>query len=144
MHCTPLKLHSLKRTYPVAADATGGVRKTHAVNHVLWSGWPDKNIPATSTGAIQMMMRVRRYKSVVIHCSAGVGRTGTILCLDSAISALLQGEDVSVFNIVRKMRQQRYLACQTDLQYLYIHRCLVSFATSKKVRLFLGLATSSC
>ena len=51
---------------------------------------------------------------------AGVGRTGTIIALEIALNTLLAGRELSVWNIVRQLRSQRYKACQTVTQYLYI------------------------
>ncbi|KAI6205529.1 hypothetical protein M3Y94_00802400 [Aphelenchoides besseyi] len=99
----------------------GGVRK-HTVNHVLWSEWPDKGVPLTSTGALRLIFRTQTFSPSVVHCSAGVGRTGTIVALECCMRVLNAGNELSVYNVVKILRSQRFLACQTDLQYLYVHR----------------------
>ena len=69
----------------------------------------------------------------IIHCSAGVGRTGTIVALELCMRTLGAGSELSVYNIVKELRSRRYLACQTSHQYLYIHRALLQYITSKNV-----------
>uniref|UniRef100_A0A915D3S0 Tyrosine-protein phosphatase domain-containing protein n=1 Tax=Ditylenchus dipsaci TaxID=166011 RepID=A0A915D3S0_9BILA len=46
---------------------------------------------------------------------------------------LLAGREVSIYNVLKEIRSKRYLACQTDLQYLYVHRAILAYITSKKV-----------
>ncbi|KAI1705810.1 protein-tyrosine phosphatase domain-containing protein [Ditylenchus destructor] len=105
----------------------------HIVVHVHWTGWPDKSVPASSTGAIRAIVRTQNFSPLVVHCSAGVGRTGTIVVIEAALRMLLAGREVSIYNVVKEVRSQRYMACQTDLQYLYIHRAIIAYITSKNV-----------
>lgn len=59
----------------------------------------------------------------VVHCSAGVGRTGTLLALDVGIQGLLQGESkIDVLRIVSTLRQDRPGMVQTKDQYRFIHQ----------------------
>uniref|UniRef100_A0A1I7RR96 Protein-tyrosine phosphatase n=1 Tax=Bursaphelenchus xylophilus TaxID=6326 RepID=A0A1I7RR96_BURXY len=126
----------LYTTLIVKAKGSDGTDKSHYVNHVLWSGWPDKAVPLTASGALALIMKTWTYSPAVVHCSAGVGRTGTIVALEACLRQLLSGEELSVYNIVKNLRNRRYLACQTDLQYLYIHMGLLTYITSKNVSPF--------
>ncbi|KAI6173350.1 Tyrosine-protein phosphatase non-receptor type 9 [Aphelenchoides besseyi] len=127
----------------------GGVRK-HTVNHVLWSEWPDKisairiRVPLTSTGALRLIFRTQTFSPSVVHCSAGVGRTGTIVALECCMRVLNAGNELSVYNVVKILRSQRFLACQTDLQYLYVHRYVPSdyYNTTPGLRSILAFITS--
>ncbi|TKR78005.1 hypothetical protein L596_018882 [Steinernema carpocapsae] len=110
----------------------GGIRR-HTVNHVLWNGWPDKGVPLSSTGALRLIFRTQTLSPAVIHCSAGVGRTGTIVALEICMRTLNAGSELSVYNVIKELRSRRYLACQTDLQYLYVHRAILAFVTSKNI-----------
>jgi len=109
-----------------------GVRK-HTVNHVLWDGWPDKGVPLSTTGALRLIFRTQTLSPAVVHCSAGVGRTGTIVGLECCMRVMNAGNELSVYNVVKELRSRRFLACQTDLQYLYIHRAILAFITSKNI-----------
>ena len=66
----------------------------------------------------------------VVHCSAGVGRTGTLIALDIGIQGILQGDSkIDVLRIVSTMRQDRPGMVQTKDQYKYIHQvlCMCAF-----------------
>ncbi|KHN77347.1 Tyrosine-protein phosphatase non-receptor type 9 [Toxocara canis] len=110
-----------------------GGERTQIVRHVLWNGWPDKGVPRSTTGALRLIIRTQTLSPVIVHCSAGVGRTGTIVALDACMRVLSSGRPLSVQQIVKDLRSCRYLACQTDLQYLYIHRAIIAYVESKKV-----------
>lgn len=59
----------------------------------------------------------------VVHCSAGVGRTGTLLALDIGIQSLLQGDTkVDILRIISTLRQDRHGMVQTKDQYRFIHQ----------------------
>ena len=66
----------------------------------------------------------------VVHCSAGVGRTGTLIALDIGIQALLQGESkLDILRIVSTLRQDRPGMVQTKDQYRFIHQVMKYFVT---------------
>ena len=59
----------------------------------------------------------------IVHCSAGVGRTGTLLALDIGIQGILQGDSkIDVLRIVSMMRQDRPGMVQTKDQYRFVHQ----------------------
>ncbi|KAH7728033.1 Protein T27A3.5 [Aphelenchoides avenae] len=117
----------------VTGTGHDGTKREHTVNHVLWSGWPDKGVPLSSVGAIRVVLRTQTYSPCIVHCSAGVGRTGTIVAIEASLRILDAGSELSVYNVIVELRKRRYLACQTDLQYLYVHRALIAFIASKGV-----------
>lgn len=63
----------------------------------------------------------------------GIGRTGTIVGLEVANQMFDHGEKVSMREIVQEMRKQRHGSVQTDIQYVYMHRCIVGLSENKKV-----------
>jgi protein tyrosine phosphatase len=69
----------------------------------------------------------------------GVGRTGTVVAIEACLRMLLAGLEVSVYNVLKEIRSKRYYACQTDLQYLYVHRAILAYITSKKVGFLIRL-----
>ncbi|KAI6228946.1 Receptor-type tyrosine-protein phosphatase epsilon [Aphelenchoides fujianensis] len=65
--------------------------------------------------------------SVVFHCSAGIGRTGTIVGVELAIQTLLRNECPSMVDLVHRLREKRLYSVQTDTQYVFIYKLLLSF-----------------
>ncbi len=56
-----------------------------------------------------------------MHCSAGVGRTGTFIASDMCWDLLQKNPDPNVVEIVKKIRTQRYVMVQTVAQFQLIH-----------------------
>ena len=99
--------------------------------------WPDNKAPVdlvdcTAFNRINYLIlkieKDRRLKNpsgrVLVHCSAGIGRTGTMIALYTVIEQIkFQGEPalVSVFGVVRRLREQRWNAVRNGLQYRYIY-----------------------
>ena len=80
----------------------------NAVNH----GTPNKEVP------------------IVIHCSAGVGRTGTYIAIDTLVKqALDMGGELDVDKVIASMRERRNYMVQTEVQYMFIYRCVLDGLT---------------
>uniref|UniRef100_A0A0K0DAI8 Protein-tyrosine phosphatase n=1 Tax=Angiostrongylus cantonensis TaxID=6313 RepID=A0A0K0DAI8_ANGCA len=114
----------------------------HTVEHFHWTDWPDRGVPRTTTLAIfRILRRVNRLTPCVVHCSAGIGRTGTVVGIDMVYRRLERGEkDVSEYMIkkylaylVTELREMRHGAVQMDCQYVYMHRILLVVAENLKV-----------
>jgi protein tyrosine phosphatase len=94
--------------------------------------WVDKSAPTTDLISIFHLINQVNLKNpgntpIVIHCSAGVGRTGTYIAIDAMIEMLQSEEKIDVFNFVRKLREKRPSLVQTLSQYVYIHEALNEF-----------------
>ncbi|PIO56168.1 hypothetical protein TELCIR_22437, partial [Teladorsagia circumcincta] len=65
---------------------------------------------------------------IIIHCSAGIGRTGSMVLLETAMEVLARGEVLGEMNgYLQELRKQRNNSIQTDQQYLYVHQVLLTF-----------------
>lgn len=100
--------------------------ETRQVTHLWWRDWPDKGVPKTANGIGHYIdaARASREESggpVVIHCSAGVGRTGCFLGIDYCMKQFDATETIDILGCVCKMRQSRGLTVQTASQYRFIH-----------------------
>ncbi|XP_040007691.1 tyrosine-protein phosphatase non-receptor type 18 isoform X2 [Xiphias gladius] len=89
--------------------------------------WPDHDVPYQATGVLDLLERARNSQGthtspVLIHCSAGCGRTGVICALDYIHDLLVTKvtEDFSIMKIVLELRRQRPSAVQTRDQYQFI------------------------
>lgn len=104
---------------------------TREVLHFNFTAWPDHGVPESADHLIKFVQAVRRVKKtdgkpIVVHCSAGVGRTGTFIALDTLMSQMETSDEVDIFGLIRSMRMNRCLMVQTEIQYVYIHQCIMA------------------
>ena len=87
------------------------------VQHFQFLSWPDHGVPKFSTALISFIRRLRQYhnpqSAMLVHCSAGVGRTGAFILLDSMLEKIASESSVNVYECLTKMRQQRIHLVQT-------------------------------
>lgn len=71
-------------------------------------------------------------RPIVVHCSAGVGRSGTFIALDRILQQIKKDDPVDIFGIVYAMRKERVWMVQTEQQYICIHQCLLAVLEGKE------------
>ncbi|XP_052762197.1 receptor-type tyrosine-protein phosphatase S-like [Mya arenaria] len=104
------------------------------LHHFQFTAWSNKDTPDDVTSIIEFRQKVNALSttfdgSVIVHCSAGVGRTGTYIALDILTN---EGEAEGAIDIpgcVLNMRQNRPSMIQTLSQYKYLHQALVHSLT---------------
>nr|XP_036860605.1 receptor-type tyrosine-protein phosphatase C [Manis javanica] len=102
------------------------------VTHVQFTSWPDHGVPEDPHLLLKLRRRVNAFSNffsgpVVVHCSAGVGRTGTYIGIDAMLEGLEAENKVDVYGYVVKLRRQRCLMVQVEAQYILIHQALVEY-----------------
>ncbi|XP_065410458.1 receptor-type tyrosine-protein phosphatase C isoform X2 [Chrysemys picta bellii] len=102
------------------------------VTHIQFTSWPDHGVPEDPHLLLKLRRRVNALSNffsgpVVIHCSAGVGRTGTYIAIDAMLEGLEVEGRVDVYGYVVKLRRQRCLMVQVEAQYILIHQALVEY-----------------
>ncbi|KAL3051374.1 hypothetical protein OYC64_001598 [Pagothenia borchgrevinki] len=102
------------------------------VKHFHFTAWPNHGVPQGTEVLIQFRGLVRRHierdgagAPTVVHCSAGVGRTGTIMALDVLLQQLEKERVVGINGFVHKMRLSRPHMVQTESQYVFLHHCIM-------------------
>ncbi|CAD7082783.1 unnamed protein product [Hermetia illucens] len=95
--------------------------------------WKDFMAPEHPHGIIKFIRQINAVYSVqrgpiLVHCSAGVGRTGTLVALDSLTQQLEEEGQVSIFNTVCDLRHQRNFLVQSLKQYIFLYRALLDIA----------------
>ncbi|XP_051524596.1 tyrosine-protein phosphatase non-receptor type 18-like isoform X2 [Myxocyprinus asiaticus] len=103
--------------------------ETRKVSHFQYTSWPDRGIPNIPDGILGMMELTRQKQSnqtdpIVIHCSAGCGRTGVICAIDYVNDLLLAqqiNKDFNILDLVLELRRQRPSAVQTKEQYGFVY-----------------------
>lgn len=112
--------------------------ETRAVRHFHFTAWPDHGVPETTELLISFRHLVRehmnqysRHSPTVVHCSAGVGRTGTFIAIDRLIFQIERENTVDVFGIVHDLRMHRPLMVQTEDQYVFLNQCALDIIRSR-------------
>ncbi|KAK0406866.1 hypothetical protein QR680_018857 [Steinernema hermaphroditum] len=96
--------------------------ETRGIDHRQWVTWPDKTVPRTLDTVFKLLSLIRDRKTpTLVHCSAGIGRTGTLVSIDVLYRYLMMNKPMSLKTIVENLRNQRGQAVQTEDQYLFIH-----------------------
>ncbi|PSN57248.1 hypothetical protein C0J52_02540 [Blattella germanica] len=106
-----------------------GDRK-RTISHLHFREWPDFGVPQSTDFMLQFCQTMRHHAMaaeiglILVHCSAGVGRTGTLIALDILLQHISENKKVDIFGTVFKLREQRINMVQTEGQYTYIYRCI--------------------
>ncbi|XP_043986456.1 receptor-type tyrosine-protein phosphatase C isoform X3 [Gambusia affinis] len=100
------------------------------VTHIQFMSWPDHGVPGEPHLLLKLRRRVNAFKNVfsgpiVVHCSAGVGRTGTYIGIDAMMEGLEAEGRMDIYGYVVRLRRQRCLMVQVEAQYILIHQALL-------------------
>lgn len=101
------------------------------MRHFHFTTWPDFGVPNPPQTLIRFVRCFREriateQRPIVVHCSAGVGRSGTFIALDRILQSINHSDVVDIFGIVYAMRKERVWMVQTEQQYICIHQCLLA------------------
>ncbi|XP_071952014.1 tyrosine-protein phosphatase non-receptor type 13-like isoform X2 [Antedon mediterranea] len=95
------------------------------VSHLNLTTWPDHGVPATSIHLlryIKYMRKIHQMGPIVVHCSAGIGRTGTLITIDTMMNLIDRNEKFDIYDIVKELRSQRHGMIQTKDQYIFCYK----------------------
>ncbi|KAG8193889.1 hypothetical protein JTE90_011449 [Oedothorax gibbosus] len=118
--------------------------QSRVVRHFHFTTWPDFGVPEPPQVLVKFVRTFRERmgapdsKPIVVHCSAGVGRSGTFIALDRVLQDLQKQDFVDIFGIVHDMRRERVWMVQNEQQYICIHQCLMCVLDKKEEVLELG------
>ncbi|XP_064369192.1 receptor-type tyrosine-protein phosphatase eta isoform X3 [Dromaius novaehollandiae] len=111
----------------------------HTVRQFHFTSWPDHGVPETTDLLINFRHLVQEYNNqnpvdspTLVHCSAGVGRTGTFIAIDRLIQQIEMENTVDVYGVVYDLRMHRPLMVQTEDQYVFLNQCVMDIIRSQK------------
>ncbi|XP_057638025.1 receptor-type tyrosine-protein phosphatase eta [Chionomys nivalis] len=113
--------------------------ESHPLRQFHFTSWPDHGVPDTTDLLINFRYLVRDYMKqippespILVHCSAGVGRTGTFIAIDRLIYQIENENTVDVYGIVYDLRMHRPLMVQTEDQYVFLNQCVLDIIRAQK------------
>ncbi|XP_053887430.1 receptor-type tyrosine-protein phosphatase delta isoform X21 [Malaclemys terrapin pileata] len=111
-----------------------GSSEKREVRQFQFTAWPDHGVPEHPTPFLAFLRRVKTCNPpdagpMVVHCSAGVGRTGCFIVIDAMLERIKHEKTVDIYGHVTLMRAQRNYMVQTEDQYIFIHDALLEAVT---------------
>ncbi|XP_045676046.1 tyrosine-protein phosphatase non-receptor type 13 isoform X7 [Phyllostomus hastatus] len=108
---------------------TGEVRH---ISHLNFTAWPDHDTPSQPDDLLTFISYMRHMHSsgpIITHCSAGIGRSGTLICIDVVLGLIRQDLEFDISDLVRCMRLQRHGMVQTQDQYIFCYQVILYVLT---------------
>uniref|UniRef100_A0A8C3JDX1 protein-tyrosine-phosphatase n=1 Tax=Calidris pygmaea TaxID=425635 RepID=A0A8C3JDX1_9CHAR len=107
-----------------------GYSARHEVKQFHFTSWPEHGVPYHATGLLAFIRRVKASTPpdagpIVIHCSAGTGRTGCYIVLDVMLDMAECEGVVDIYNCVKTLCSRRINMIQTEEQYVFIHDAIL-------------------
>nr|XP_025853923.1 tyrosine-protein phosphatase non-receptor type 13 isoform X8 [Vulpes vulpes] len=102
------------------------------ISHLNFTAWPDHDTPSQPDDLltfISYMRHIHRSGPIITHCSAGIGRSGTLICIDVVLGLISQDLEFDISDLVRCMRLQRHGMVQTEDQYIFCYQVILYVLT---------------
>ncbi|XP_063976230.1 receptor-type tyrosine-protein phosphatase F-like isoform X2 [Diachasmimorpha longicaudata] len=128
-----ITVHNLSHTtfadYTFRTFSVTCAEETRKVEHLHYTAWPDHGVPQYIQSVVTYLKKILAtplgHGPIVVHCSAGIGRTGTIILCDICLRKAAAQGVIDVFAETKEIRNQRANMVDNKQQYLLAHLALV-------------------
>ncbi|KAK0414993.1 hypothetical protein QR680_011720 [Steinernema hermaphroditum] len=112
------------------------------LTHLNWRDWPDVDVPENlhlplqildTAESLSLKPNSATLSPIVIHCSAGIGRTGALVAVEMALHKIANDGELNMLNIFKELRSQRAQAIQSGLQYVFVIACILNLLLKKGI-----------
>ncbi|XP_008430883.2 tyrosine-protein phosphatase non-receptor type 3 isoform X1 [Poecilia reticulata] len=107
-----------------------------SVTHLQYVAWPDHGVPDDPSDFLLFISSVRERRKatepLMVHCSAGIGRTGVLITMETALSLIDAGRPVFPLDIVKTLRDQRAMMVQTTCQFQFVCEAILHVYKEKE------------
>uniref|UniRef100_A0A1I8IDH4 Protein-tyrosine-phosphatase n=1 Tax=Macrostomum lignano TaxID=282301 RepID=A0A1I8IDH4_9PLAT len=122
----------ISKTADAETAGEGSEVQQRQVTHLQYADWPDHGTPSNLDEFLNFVSRVRAHRAghlapVVVHCSAGIGRTGVLIAMETAVCLIEAGLPVKPLCLLRRMRNQRPMLIQTAGQYRFVCEAVLRY-----------------
>ena len=121
-----LDKEEVRNGYTIRKMSIDHMGKITQVKHFHFTAWPDHDVPTLYDELLLFVSKVQEghiktKAPILVHCSAGVGRTGTFITLYNLLSAIQQNKPINIYSTVNAMREHRPQMVQAFAQYKFIY-----------------------
>jgi protein tyrosine phosphatase len=105
-------------------------RQQRLITQFHYTAWPDFGVPASTAGILHMLDKANETQKksqtgpIVVHCSAGAGRTGTLIAIDINRQRAALEDCIDILDTLNKVRLQRFALIQSEDEYAFVYRAL--------------------
>ncbi|XP_078109105.1 tyrosine-protein phosphatase non-receptor type 3 isoform X2 [Sander vitreus] len=107
-----------------------------AVTHLQYVAWPDHGVPDDPSDFLLFISSVRERRRgeepLMVHCSAGIGRTGVLITMETALTLLDEGRPMFPLDVVKTLRDQRAMMVQTTCQFQFVCEAILQVYKEKQ------------